>query len=147
MSNGASKISGVNFQQVAIDPSMSAITRQTAQNLLKNPYMTPADFFRGLTNSDLTVLSIMMEMMNTDEESLENLLLLSLMLAAAEGVAVDSEEEARSNLHFLCIVITGESLKRKGLVDINYDKLSFGADMAREKIMSLREGIDPADLL
>lgn len=126
----------INYNKVVSPESnFSGITKMTAANIIKNPYMNLGTFFKGLTNNDVTVLNLMVEMMDTDIQSAQEIILLTEMLSRAEGTEGASVEDCTQNVNSFVTFITIVSLERKGLVRVFYENLSFGEDMAGKPIV------------
>lgn len=120
----------INLEKIAYEKDMSPVTRTLALDLMKNPYLSPGDFFQNLTDAEVSILLEMVE--SKDDGTLENeaeVLLLSQMLARAEGVVTDSIDEIVNHMSYLAMLVASVSLARKGLVKVNYENLSFGSDM------------------
>lgn len=120
----------INLEKIAYEKDMSPVTRTLALDLMKNPYLSPGDYFQSLTDAELSILLEMVE--SKDDGTLENeaeVLLLSQMLARAEGVVTDSIDEIVNHMSYLAMLVASVSLARKGLVKVNYENLSFGSDM------------------
>ena len=62
------------------------------------------------------------------EEIGTNLMCMTLMLVQGEGLTVTSTEEADGMCRYLVTIVAYESLKRAGLVKINYENVTFGSD-------------------
>lgn len=120
----------INLEKIAYEKDLSPVTRTLALDLMKNPYLSPGDFFQNLTDAEVSILLEMVE--SKDDGTLENeaeVLLLSQMLARAEGVVTDSIDEIVNHMSYLAMLVASVSLARKGLVKVNYENLSFGSDM------------------
>ena len=88
-----------------------------------------SDYIKSLSNENLE--SLIDEQSRTDSHSYDNLMMMAEILATGEGCDVSSTvEEFKDRLEQLIIYLNFESLKRKGLVKIHYENLSFGDDMA-----------------
>ena len=143
----------INFVKVAEATYYSAVTRMTAQRMMKNPYLSLEEFFKGLSDEDVYKLSDMAELVGDHSlqdttrygKVVEELLLLSDMLARAEGIDTNGDMEVmRKNVNNFIIFISCVSLERKGFVDVSYKALSFGDDIdMSQKMVSLKPGIDP----
>lgn len=142
MDNENYGINGVNLEKIAGDRQFYSITRMTAHQLLKTPYMTLKDFFEGLSNNDVTVLLFMADEVERNDDYLKDLLVLSEMLARAEGADPMNLDDSTNNLNYFCGFITAESLYRKGLVEIFRENMSFGADSADKIVVKPRDGMD-----
>jgi hypothetical protein len=133
------EIMGINLRKVDANASpFSSIVKMTAVRLMENPYVTLGDFFTGLTNNDLTALNFMVEMIATDGQSREELVLLTEMLSRAEGAETSDDAQRASNVSYFCNLVTIVSLHRKGLVDVMFENMSFGADMKDKPIVQAK---------
>jgi hypothetical protein len=99
----------------------------------KNPYVTLGDWFRGLADSSIYELQELAETCYEDPENAdaqEQLMLLTMMLASAEGTCdMQDMEKNRTQLGMLMSLITIVSLQRKGHVRVFYENLTLGTDM------------------
>lgn len=95
-------------------------TRVLAAELKINPYKTLKDYFNNLKDQDVFELSN-----RIDRDELEEVLLLSEMLAFAEGSKSENLEDVTRNVNLFGSLIICESLYRKGLVDIVRENMSF----------------------
>jgi hypothetical protein len=68
------------------------------------------------------------------------MILISEMLSAAEGTNMGGTPEVHQRLNMFITWLIFESLKRKGLVKIYYENISFGEDMGDKIVV---EKIDP----
>lgn len=127
----------VNYDVVIASPNLDAITKMLASKMLNVQYMTIGDFLKSLSNADINKLLEMVEHVNNDDYSINNLLLMSEMLSIAEGCATLCEEDSHKNLEAFCVFVTCTSLERKGLVQVFYDKMSFGDECSEEIICKL----------
>lgn len=118
----------VNYEKVAKSKELNPIVRMTALQLQQNPYMTIGDFFKQLSDRDIESLVEMVEGFEHDSLDAQGLVLLSEMLARAEGTEQSTAEGCTKNLNCLCMLITCVSLARKGLVRVFYQNFSFGED-------------------
>jgi hypothetical protein len=124
----------VNFKHVANEKSLLAITRLLAMNLTKNPYMTIGDFIKNLSDGDLEEFVTIIDD-GEHHTHFEDLMLISMMLSAAEGSDGKSLDTCTQNLNALTTFIICESLYRKGFVKIYHDNMSFGEDMKDKMIV------------
>jgi hypothetical protein len=102
---------------------LSSIVKQLAQELKVNPYKTVGSFFDNLSNVDLDIL-----MEKLDREDFEELLLITELLARAEGAGANDLEQITHNFNVMTVMIAGEALARKGLVEAYHYNMSFGED-------------------
>jgi len=121
----------VNLDKVVNDKNSSSITKLLAAKLMVQPYMTIGDFLNSLSDADVVTLLDMVE-----EEQLEDILLISEMLAGSEGLGGSKNvEEAQVKLNAMSNFIVLESLARKGLVKVHREHLSFGEDMGHKIVV------------
>jgi hypothetical protein len=118
----------INYEKVVESTVSLPVTRSLASKLMKTPYMTLGDFLIGLSGADLDTL---MEISTADEhERFEDIILISQMLAEAEGLDNTfgtDELQIRTSMFSKYLII--ESLHRKGMVKMHHENLSFGDDM------------------
>jgi hypothetical protein len=116
----------LNFDKIATHKEFLSVTRMLAIDIMKNPYLTPATFLKALSNEELQTL---MEISDDDEhERMDEIMLISEMLATAEGLHPATLEIATERVNQFCIFLVLESLSRKELVNVKYENMSFGED-------------------
>jgi len=128
--------------KVAEDSRVCSIVKATALRLMNNPYMTLKEFFNGLCDDDISLLSSYVEKssFHDDESSTRNLLLLSEMLSVAEGsIRQFSTTVSSQQLNYFCTIVTCVSLERKGLVEVAHDYLTFGTEFSNVEIVKLKK--------
>jgi len=118
----------VNYENIVKEKSLLSITRMLAADMTKNPYMTIGDFFKNTSDSDIQHL---IEIIDAGEnhESFGDLMLISIMLAAAEGCQGSNVNDYTLQLNMFGNFVIIESLYRKGLVKIHRENMSFGEDL------------------
>lgn len=118
----------INYQKVLHEDTFLPVTRLLAADLIKSQYMSIGDFIKSLNDNVLVELNDI----SADENHphFEEMILLTEMLAAAEGTNFGGVREVHQRLNMFITWLIFESLKRKGLVKIHYENLSFGEDMA-----------------
>lgn len=126
----------INYQDIA-KCDLLPITTSLAESLLINPYLAPGDFFRSLTDDELYGILEMLD----DNESLgdegiltEDMILITEMLVQAEGLASNSLDELGSRIKSTVMYFTLESLRRRNLVKIHYQNISYGDDYSHLKV-------------
>jgi len=129
--------STINYQNVVASRDLLAITRLTAADLIKCPYMSLGDFFRDISDNDLKTLVDIIEIAEDEpeHEALGNLVLLTEMLTTAEGVDKIDLVDAHERLNAFCMYVIVSSLHRKGLVKVHYENMSFGKDMGKKVVV------------
>ena len=116
----------LNYDKIVKHKEFLSVTRMLAVDIMKNPYMTPADFLKALSNEELETL---MEISDDDEhERMDEIMLISEMLATAEGLPAANLDVATQRVNQFCVFLVLESLSRKELVNVKYENMSFGDD-------------------
>ena len=118
----------INYHKVLNQVTFLPVTRLLAADLIKNQYMPIGDFIKSLKDNSLEELNEISE--NENHPNFEEMILITEMLAAAEGTNFGGTPEVHQRLNMFMTWLIFESLKRKGLVKIYYENLSFGDDMA-----------------
>jgi hypothetical protein len=129
----------VNYDRVINEKDLLAVTRLLAVDLKNNPYKSVGDFMRELSDSDLDILGDLCN--DTECEKFAEVVLISEMLARAEGLDPANSKESYTRTSTMVGFITCESLSRKGLVKIYHENMSFGEDQ-KDKILVERIGND-----
>ena len=122
----------INYGKVLHEESFLPVTRLLAADLMKNQYMPIGDFIKSLSDNSLEQLNEICE--DENHPNFEEIILISEMLAAAEGTNIGGTPEVHQRLNLFITWMVIESLKRKGLVKVYYENISFGDDMG-EKII------------
>ena len=122
----------INYGKVLHEESFLPVTRLLAADLMKNQYMPIGDFIKSLSDNSLEQLNEICD--DENHPNFEEIILISEMLAAAEGTNIGGTPEVHQRLHLFITWMAIESLKRKGLVKVYYENISFGDDMG-EKII------------
>ena len=121
----------VNLQEVTKSNMVMSVTKLLATQLMQNPYMTVETFLVGLSDQDLYTF------INEEDETkfYEDYILISEMLAAAEGCPpISDKEQIGKRIQQLIVFLTLESLSRKGLCKIYRENMSFDEDMMDAKL-------------
>lgn len=128
----------IDFNEVIKHKDLFAVTRLLAASLQQTPYMHPGMFIKDLTDTDLQTL---LDHVDPEHSSFENMMLIALMLTAAEGIATTNEQVHRS-INAMIVMLSSESLRRKGLVKVHHQNFSFGEDADNKIVLEKIEGID-----
>ena len=128
----------INYKKVLHQETFLPVTRLLAADLMKNQYMPIGDFIKSLNDNSLDQLNEISA--DEDHPNFEEMILISEMLAAAEGTNMGGTPEVHQRLNLFITWLVFESLKRKGLVKIYYENISFGEDMGDKIIV---EKINP----
>ena len=94
---------------------------------MKSQYMSIGDFIKSLNDNSLQELNNISE--DENHPNFEEMILITEMLAAAEGTNLGGTPQVHQRLNMFITWLVFESLKRKGLVKVYYENLSFGDDM------------------
>ena len=117
----------INYEKVLYEERFLPVTRLLAANLMKTQYI------KSLKNDTLEELNVISE--DEDHPNFEEIVLLSEMLAAAEGTNIGGLSEVHQRVNMFTTWLVFESLKRKGLVRIFYENISFGEDMGEKVVV------------
>jgi hypothetical protein len=117
----------INLPEVVAAKRFSSFTRLLAANLMKNPYLTLGSFFKSLSAEDLDHLLDLAEHEGEGDKA-EEIVLITLLLAQAEGTLVSNESRILEYCSMFKMMIAGCSLHRQGMLKCNFDNMSFGED-------------------
>lgn len=117
----------INYDSIIKDKRLLKITKHVAEWLRDNPYLTVEMFLEQISDDDIDTLLIASE--DPDSFHYMEIGLLGEMLARAEGVFSESDDDLASRLSQLTVFLAAEGLARKGLIDISRENMSFGEDM------------------
>ena len=124
----------INYAEVTKSKDLLAVTRLLAADLIARPYMPVGDYMKSLSDSDLQMLVDLSE--DDSNPRYEDLILMSEMLAAAEGLPGTFDlEDVQKRIQIFVALLVVESLGRKGLVKVHRENYSFGDDMATKPIV------------
>jgi hypothetical protein len=123
----------VNYAKVLHENNFLPVTRLLAADLMKSQYMSVGDFLQNLSVDTLSQLTEISE--NENDPHFEEVVLITEMLAAAEGTNIGGAPEVHQRLNLFITWLVVESLRRKGLVKVYYENISFGEDMADKIIV------------
>jgi len=127
----------VNYDRVINEKDLLAVTRLLAVDLKNNPYKSVGDFMQELSDTDLDILGDLCD--DTECAKFSEIVLISEMLARAEGLDPADANESYSRTSAMVGFITCESLFRKGLVKLYRENMSFGEDQ-KDKVLVERLG-------
>lgn len=127
----------INYDMVLACKECLPATRLLAADLMQNPYLTVGMFLKNLSDSDLATFSEIVETsfdLEDDDEvgdpRLADLVLIAEMLSRAEGITSEDDAALQQTVNKFMVMITMESLARKGLVRVYHNNMSFGEDAA-----------------
>ena len=135
----------LDLQRFASTPSVhGTLVAATAQAAINSKgYLKPGDWLKQLSDVDLMFLMMCVENLTDDPRdiALRTVVAIALILAQAEGLDSISAEQPHAYVNQLAHFLAIESLKRKGLVDVNYDNISFGDDANELPIARIKDGV------
>jgi hypothetical protein len=123
----------INYEKVLHQETFLPVTRLLAADLMKSQYMSVGDFLKNLSVDTLSQLTEISE--NENDPHFEEVILITEMLAAAEGTNIGGTPEVHQRLNLFITWLVVESLRRKGLVKVYHENISFGEDMADKIIV------------
>jgi len=118
------------------------VVKKAARKLKQHQYFMPSEYFVKLTRHESDILGDMAQIL-TDEEisddkkgdEYNNLILLASILAMAEGVYLEDEDQAYEAVRAVTVMCIANHLHRKGLVACYYDNFTFGPEGLDKVIM------------
>jgi hypothetical protein len=135
----------VNLEQVLRAKDFLSVTRLLAATLMDNPYETIGNFMSNLTNEDLKSLRNISE--DVDDDKFGNLILISEMLANAEGAEPShTDQDVANRVSQFVMFVTLESLARKGIVKLYRENMSFGEDAGSKILVERIKGAGEDEL-
>jgi hypothetical protein len=120
----------INHEKIVETKEYLKATRLLAAHFSHNQYLSIKDFMNDLSTDDLESLMEMGENQEIDE-----LILISEMLAVGEGLENSEDNETvmkRMGLLYNFLVI--ESLGRKNMIKIHRENMSFGDDYEQKVV-------------
>lgn len=140
----------VDLPKLLADKNHLSITRSIATQLMENPYMSVGQFLQSIPDRDLNILcEILDDQFECDQrgesdiiDNFDDIVLLSLMLAKAEGLLVSGLDDVENYTNTLSVLITSEGMKRKGFVKMYYENISLGDDYADRIVAEKTDKLD-----
>lgn len=140
----------VNYDMVLESQEMCDLLKSAVTRIQSNPYCTLSRFLQGFRDHELE--QFMVEIGDPENPNLKQPIILTMIMAAAEGVDLENEGQFAIAVDYTIFVTVSESLRRKGLVKINYSQISFDNAFIEEHyqrgitpIRPSEEGIDSSD--
>ena len=113
----------INYEQVLDAPDICDMVKSAATTMQKNMYYSLGKFLQSFRSHELQEF---VEIIGDPENpALKQPVLLTCILLQAEGIDADNPTDFAIYVDFVIFIITVESLKRKGLVTIDYAQISF----------------------
>ena len=142
----------INYDNVIECKECLNVTRLLAADLKSNPYMTVGHFLKTISDVDLKILNDIVEDssgIDADDEvtnpGLADVVLIAEMLVRAEDLMSENDTDLMKRVNQFMVMITCETLARKGLVKVFHENLSFGEDASKRVIVKKIDGIDYED--
>lgn len=119
----------INYQMLLKDKNILSVTRNLALRLRDNPYLTVGDFLSSISDADLHMLLNNSDKLNSNMDLMCDIVLITMMLSAAEGLDADAGNERMTrNVNAFVTFLAVESLSRHGLVKAYRQNMTFGDD-------------------
>jgi hypothetical protein len=122
----------INFENLISNKTVSSIVRLLAVEIMNKPYLSVGEWLNDMSNEDNQSLMDLIE--KNDDYSIENQILLSLLLSRSEGVFFQTDEELNRGIASLQAFVAISNLHKKGLVIAVYKNMSFGEDAMQLEI-------------
>jgi hypothetical protein len=125
----------INLDKIIESKDMMGVTKLTAMEAKHEGYLTVGGFLQRLSDFDLHELMSVCEKANSeDNDDIGNVLVITEILAAAEGLPSATPSEITKRMNAFIMLLTIEALYRKGLVKAYHSNMSLGED-AGDKII------------
>jgi len=108
-----------------------AINKLIATKSSIQPFFSLDSFFSSLSDEDIEFLTKETANTNMEDHAASELFLMSLLLAKAEGLATPNDDILVQRFESLVLLISLESMYRKGFVDLVRANMSLGEDAAQ----------------
>ena len=128
----------VNLPLVQQSEDLLLITRWMAGKILEDHYVTIGEVLYQIAAMDGYELERLVNVAESFEDygpGDHNIVLITLMLSAAEGLPIESLEQLHQNIGFLILFLTAMSLEAKGLAKVYYENLTFDTVHFNDKVM------------
>jgi len=129
----------VNYEKVFKTNSVLPMARLLAAKLMENPYMTVGMYMQKARDSELALIMEISE--DEEDERMGDILLMSEMLARAEGVDTPDIETVQGHLQAFISFAAIASLHRKDLIDAHYENMSFGEEFHKHIIAKRKPNV------
>jgi len=130
-----SNMFGINLERVINSHTAWAINKGLATKLSLHPHFTIGEFFQSMSDDDVEFLGKAIAETDMEDHASAELFLMMVLLSMAEGLEVADDESLQARFDMLLTFVTLESLRRKGMVEIKYENMSFGDDMAQADLV------------
>lgn len=128
----------VNLNLVLQSEDLLLITRWLAGKILEDEYITIGEVLYQISQMDDYDLERLINLAESFEDygpGDHNIVLMTLMLSAAEGLPVETLDQLHQNIGFLMLFLTAMSLEAKGLAVVYYENLTFDTVHFNDRVM------------
>lgn len=128
----------VNLNLVLQSEELLLITRWLAGKILEDEYVTIGEVLYQIAQMDDYDLERLINLAESFEDygpGDHNIVLMTLMLSAAEGLPVETLDQLHQNIGFLMLFLTAMSLEAKGLAVVYYENLTFDTVHFNDRVM------------
>lgn len=128
----------VNLNLVLQSEDLLLITRWLAGKILEDEYITIGEVLYQIAQMDDYDLERLINLAESFEDygpGDHNIVLMTLMLSAAEGLPVETLDQLHQNIGFLMLFLTAMSLEAKGLAVVYYENLTFDTVHFNDRVM------------
>ena len=128
----------VNLNLVLQSEDLLLITRWLAGKILEDEYITVGEVLYQISRMDDYDLERLINLAESFEDygpGDHNIVLMTLMLSAAEGLPVETLDQLHQNIGFLMLFLTAMSLEAKGLAVVYYENLTFDTVHFNDRVM------------
>lgn len=121
----------LNPDKILSNPDVSSTVKAAMRRTMKQQFLLPGHWVHDLSDIEVDQLCELVELAKAEDdagqpgEAGEQMVLLTMILATAEGCAPENDDEVQTFYGRLAAFIICESLARKGLVTVFHDKMSF----------------------
>lgn len=123
----------INLDRISQEKTFLSMTRLLAIDLMNNPYLSIGSFVKNLSDKDIDEFMELVE--NDSDMAMENMLLITELLAGAEGLPSENMSELTERCNIMTSYLTIESLARKKLVIVHHENMSFGEEFNKKIIV------------
>lgn len=126
----------VNIDNIIGSKDMLAVTKLVAMEAKNEGYVTVGRFLQQLSDHDLQELMSVAESAKDEEnDRVGELILIAEILAAGEGLDPGQLDDITKRMNVFIVLLTIESLHRKGMVRAFHDNMSLGEDAGNKMIV------------
>ena len=128
----------VNLNLVLQSEDLLPVTRWLAGKILEDEYVTVGEVLYQISQMDDYDLERLINLAESFEDygpGDHNIVLMTLMLSAAEGLPVETLDQLHQNIGFLMLFLTAMSLEAKGLAVVYYENLTFDTVHFNDRVM------------